>query len=117
MIERIFYSRLIGKFYFFFFFFFLKSIFSHVLFLEANHKEMKFKAVCLGHSRFVVNKKEKKKQNDKITLRKFKVQLFFLFLHMLWPCGGTSNEYPQQMFYGKIRKKYHLDNPLIDMEQ
>ena len=49
---------------------FLEIYFSNVLFLLASYKEMKFKAVYLNHSRFMVNKSEKKnKKNDKIALK------------------------------------------------
>ena len=69
---------------------------------------MKFKAVYLGHCRFLVNKSEKK--IDKIV--NTKVLMFFLFLHENICCGyslevphrGTSNEYPQHSFHGEIRK-------------
>ena len=46
---------------------------------------------------------------------------FFLILHKKIGCGyslevplwGTSNEYPQPMFCGEIKKKYYVDTPLI----
>ena len=75
---------------------------------------MKFKAVCLGHSRFVVNRSEKM---IKMGLRKVipKVLIFFLFLHenvcfgysLEAPPWGASNEYSQHTFscfHGNIRE-------------
>ena len=48
---------------------------------------MKFKAVYLGHSRFMVNKSKKKKKikkNDEIALKKVKPKVLIFFL--ICPC-------------------------------
>ena len=69
---------------------------------------MELKAVCLGHSRFVVNKSEK--INDEIDLNK-STQKY----------GGASNEYPQRMFSWRNKNnKYTFElrwlEPLWDHE-
>ena len=52
---------------------------------------MKFAAVCLGQSRFVVNKSEKKKK-DKIG--NTKVPIFLLFLYENIRCGYSLEAPP-----------------------
>ena len=71
---------------------------------------MKFKAVCLGHSRFVVNESEKKKRNDKIALNGsiLSTDIFSDFSMKTYVVGthqrGASNEYHNVCFHGEIRK-------------
>ena len=91
MIGAIFYSRLLEKLYF------LKYL--PAFYFIGSYNEMKFEAVYLDHSRFVVSKSENKKSTQKY-------RYFFLILHnniccgcsLEAPRGGASNEYPQHMF-------------------
>ena len=71
--------------------FFLETYFSHVSFLYASYKEMKRKAVYLGHSRFVSCKKKKKKKKKIDIFSYFSMKTYVVGTHNICFHGEIKN--------------------------